>query len=153
MKLTKVAEYGKRFETGRRVCFRFLRNTEKAPYLGAKYQQDIEPAGLYVIHNPTPGDLSIGWAVGECCFDNPLVIPLNTDPTQPVYSSTSWKANLHRAFRATGNSLSRKLRARGYDGIVTVGLNPFRRDAGKPVDTREIVALAPNACKVERVKR
>lgn len=148
MKLTSVTEYGKRFETGRPVCFRLLRNTERAPYFGSTYQQDIEPAGLYLIHNPTPGQLAPRWAVGECCFEHPLVIPINTSSNYMNYDETSWKANLRREYRAKGKALSAKLRRAGYDGIVTVTVWN-----GKPTDTREIVALAPKACRIERIAK
>src|SRR5208337_4156198 len=45
----RAVEYGHLFETGKPVSFRYVHNTDKAPKLGARYGQDIEPAGYYVL--------------------------------------------------------------------------------------------------------
>jgi hypothetical protein len=129
-------EYGVRFETGVPVTIRYVRGTQKAPYFGAKYGQDIEPAGRYLIHNPSPGDLPSGWEAGTVEFDSPLVIALTTDPDSGPYGSGGWKARLARHFGKKGKRLTCALRALGIDGIVTCD------DGG----TREIVDLRPVAC-------
>ena len=128
--LTRVIENGIRFETCVPVTFRYVRNTEKSPYFGACYGQDIEPAGRYVIHNEDPGTLPRGWETGSLSFSCPLVLDLG--PTDAVYGPEGWKARLHRVFKSKGAALTRKLRARGFDGIVTT-------HGG--YETREIVAL------------
>lgn len=132
LELAEITEYGVRFATGVPVVFKYLRNTQKAPNFGARYGQDIEPAGRYIIHNPEPGDLPARWEAGVAEFHCPLVIPLSADPEQ-IYGPRGWKATLARHFKAKGRTLSRKLRGLGYDGIVTV------HDGG----TREIVDLEP----------
>ena len=129
--LATAQEYGETFETGRPVLFRFLRNTQGAPKPGFNdtYQQKIEPAGLYVVHNPEPGDLPRGWVAGVMRFNNPLVIPFNTE--RGTYDGHSWKMMLYRHYGKRGKVLSKALVRDGYDGIVTVGQD----------ETREIVNL------------
>lgn len=113
-------EYGQHFETGHPVSVGFVRSTEKSPYLGEKYQQHIEPAGRYMLHNPEPGDLVLGWEKGTVAFRNPLVLHFNHPTGDLEYGPTSWKARLHQTLGAKGPSLAKKLVAMGHDGIVTV---------------------------------
>lgn len=136
-----VVEYGERFETGRPVTVRYLRNTSPSPKPGATdpYQQRLEPAGRYMIHNPDPGRISSGWESGIVRFDSPLVIPLNSAADDLIYGEHSWKAELSRAYKGkTGKALSRAIVRSGYDAIVTVTLDKKCR----PIDTREIVDLS-----------
>jgi len=147
-----VVEYGERFETGVPVTVRYLRNTRPSPKPGPtdQYQQRIEPAGRYMIHNPGPafsgippkagpGDLPRGWESGMVRFESPLVIPLNSAPDEPIYGPSSWKAELSRAYKGkTGKALSSAIARSGYDAIVTVTLDKHCR----PIDTREIVDLS-----------
>lgn len=139
--LMEVDEAGFRFETGVPVSFDFLRGTESAPYFGAQYQQDIEPAGRYMLlRGPWhPKEPQPGFEYGAIRFEKPLVIAFNSDPDPPkLYNETSWKANLSRAYgNKKGRALSRALMKDGYDGIVTVGTDA----RGRPRDTREIVDL------------
>lgn len=135
---TKVKEYGVRFETGRPVEFRYVRNTERAGYFGARFQQDIEPAGMYLLHNPDPGDLQRNWKAGTARLKHPLVLCFNSTPGN-TYDGGSWKAQLYRAYGKKRARLTTALLADGYDGIVTVWLD----EDGSPMDTREIVLLAP----------
>jgi hypothetical protein len=129
LNLAVADDHGVHFETGVPVTFRFLHNTEKAPYFGDRYGQDVEPAGFYVVHNEDPGSLARGWEQGTLTFQNPLVLDFNPDG-DAIYGENDWKRRLARATGLTGKKLSQKLVALGYDGIVTV------RDG-----TREIVAL------------
>jgi hypothetical protein len=127
------AEEGKRFETGVPVTFRSLRNTEKSPYVGATFGQDIEPAGRYLLHVENPGTVARGWETGVVSLRSPLVIPLSGD-LDAIYGPQGWKARLAKATGKKGCALSADLIRRGYDGIVTVD------DSGY---TREIVLLKP----------
>lgn len=127
IELATSDEYGVHFETGIPVTFRFLRNTEKSPNFGAKYGQDIEPAGRYMLHNPDPGRLSRGWEAGEITFHKPLVIPLTGD-RNAIYGPEGWKASLHGATGKKGVELTRHLRELGYDGIVTVDSDGYTRE-------------------------
>lgn len=143
MELTATRELGRdgevvHFETGEPVRFEFLRNLESAPDFGPRYQQDIEPGGRYMLH-AIPGALTMrGWVDGWVTFRNPLVIAFNADPNAPtLYNETSWKAQLHEAYDAVGKDLSRALAHDGYDGIVTVALDPDDR----PMHTQEIIDL------------
>lgn len=133
--LAEVTEYGVRFMTGTPVTFRYVRNTEASPNFGNRFQQDIEPAGRFMLHNPSPGDLARGWEAGEISFNSPLVLPLSGDMGL-IYGPSSWKAALHRHYGKTGKALSRAIVKDGYDAVVTVASY-----GGKPVDTREIVDL------------
>jgi hypothetical protein len=139
--LTTCDEQGAWFETGVPVTFRFVRNTEKSPYFGAQFQQDLEPAGRYMLHNENPGELARGWETGFVHFERPLVISFNIPRTSPHYDETSWKARLARVYGATGADLSRLLLADGWDGIVTVG--EYEWQGKVSCDTREIVDLTP----------
>lgn len=125
-----ATESGVRFETGRPARFHFMRNTEPSPkrIVGDPYQQRIEPAGAYLLHDTARLSLPRRWVSGVATFRSPLVLPFG-----PGYGDESWKANLTRAFRARGKRLSEKLRHAGYDAIVTV----------RNGDTSEIVALDP----------
>lgn len=137
-----------RFETGRAVEFPYLRNKQKAPFLGEMYQQHIEPAGRYMVFNEMPGDRETEtWEIGTAQFSNPLVIAFNSVPDAHSYDETSWKARLSRAYGGkTGLRLSKAIIKDGYDGIVTVYIDPN----GKPRYTKEIVDLRPI---IERLKR
>jgi hypothetical protein len=129
---------GAHFKSGQPVTFKYLKNKEKAPNFGPLYQQDIEPHGKYVIQkeiDDAPDDER--WESGEITFQNPLVLPFNSEFSR-AYDSNSWKAELSRRFGGkTGRALSQAIVAAGYDGIVTVDVGPD----GKPYDTREIVDL------------
>ena len=133
-----TVEYqGRKFETGVPVEFRSLHNREKSPNFGSQFQQDIEPAGRYMIHQESPGDLSNSIYNTEISkFSNPLVIEFNVDDDSS-YNEHSWKAFLSRKFGGlTGKELSKAIAKVGYDGIVTV-----KKQDGVPVDTSEIVDL------------
>lgn len=117
------------FETGRPVSFTFIRNTEKSPHFGALYQQNVEPAGRYLLLDTDPSSSLVrGWTRGTVSFRSPLVIRFSETGR---YDDTSWKAVLARHFRARGRTLSRAIQRAGYDGIVTVAEG----------ETREIVDL------------
>lgn len=124
------------FTTGKPVTFEFIRGTEKSKNFGSTYQQDIEPAGRYMIQKEVDQVLP-GWESGSISFNKPLVVPFNTTPFNG-YDETSWKAQLSKAYGGlTGKKLSQALARDGYDGIVTVSLGT----GGKPYDTREIIDL------------
>jgi 8-oxo-dGTP pyrophosphatase MutT (NUDIX family) len=144
--LVEVEELGVRFATGEPVTFPYMHSTESAPYLGATFGQDVEPAGFYLLsdtaraaEHPTPG-----WEYGEISFQSPLVLAMTTtdDPMEPIYGPNGWKARLHRAYGLGGADLSRALLADGYDAIVTVWVQ-----GGNAAGTREIVDLRPVAMK------
>jgi hypothetical protein len=133
-----VEEHGERFTTGKPVTVRFVRNTRPAPKLRSyeedRYQQRIDPAGRYIVHNPDPGRLPPDWEKGAVRFEHPLVI----SPRNPIYDENSRKVRLSRRFGGkTGKALSLAIRRAGYDGVVTVTLDGRCR----PIDTREIVDL------------
>lgn len=116
--LREVREQGILFKTGVPVTFTYIHNTDPAPQVGETFQQHIEPAGYYVIHNEHPVELE-EWDIGKVTLNHPLVLALNTEPGE-IYGPHSWKAVLHEAFNASGQELSQKLRELGVDGIVTV---------------------------------
>lgn len=132
----ETSEYGRRFETGVPVAVRFLRNTGKAPSpppVGDPYQQRIEPAGRYMIHNPDPGELPRGWEQGEVRFENPLVLWFNLRPGQ-YYDDGSWKKLLSKHYGGKrGLQLSKAIVRSGHDAVITV--------MPGAMDTREIVDL------------
>ena len=128
------------FKTGTPVEFLFSRNLETAPDMGSTYQQDIEPAGMYVVgpvslktQQHFAENLPGKYLMGTIRFQNPLVIPFNSQGVMS-YDEHSWKAMLSEHYGATGRELANKVRADGYDGIVTVHRG----------DTSEIVCLDPS---------
>lgn len=125
-----VTEYGVIFTHGQPVTFTYVRNTWKAPYYGSRFQQDIEPAGVYMLHNPDLGDLPKDWIQGKITLRSPFLIPFGNGG----YDQHSWKARLSKLFKGKrGRALSRALLKAGYDGIVTVDVNK--------TETKEIVKL------------
>jgi len=131
-------EAGWLFETGVPVTFRYMRNTERSPYFGATFGQDIEPAGrFFLADTANAADHPVrGWEYGWATFQCPLVLLFTTEPDLPHYGPHGWKARLAAEFGATGKKLTRKLRAAGYDGIVTIWEHGGRFDY-----TKEIVDL------------
>lgn len=112
----RARERGYVFETGRPVSFPFARNTEKSPYFGGRFQQDIEPAGRYLLFDEDPNrPPTRGWVRGSISFDSPLVLRWGK-----AYDETSWKYALAEHYRATGRALSRRILKDGYDAVVTV---------------------------------
>ncbi len=131
--LGRAEEAGVVFETCVPVTFRYVHNTDPAPHgESTLYSQDVEPAGVYMIHVPGDSSPPSGWIAGTMHFDCPLVLELNLDP-ELVYGPLDWKQRLHKATRKKRLPLSKHLLKLGYDGIVTV------RDG----ETSEIVDLRP----------
>jgi len=119
------------FATRSPVTFTFIRNTEKSSYFGATYGQDIEPSGMYLLHQTQPtGHAPRGWEEGLISFRKPLVLIDSVDGK--LYGPTGWKARLHAETGKKKRALSRFLMERGFDGIVTFGASG---------NTGEIVAL------------
>lgn len=134
----RVTEEGHRFETSVPVTFPFMRNTARALHFGSRFQQDVEPAGRYMLlRNKLSSSGLPGWTEGTITFHKPLVLAFNTNP-DGGYDSTSWKAQLQRAYGRRGTTLSKALLADGFDGIVTVQLD----SRGRPMHTKEIVDLS-----------
>jgi GNAT superfamily N-acetyltransferase len=143
----RVTEEGHRFESGVPVTFPFFRNTERAPHFGGRFQQDIEPAGRYMLlRNKLVTELPKTWMSGTVTFHKPLVLAFNTNP-DGGYDDTSWKAQLTRAYGRTGRALSQAVLRDGYDGIVTVQLD----SRGRPMHTKEIVDLS--VLRTQRLKK
>lgn len=107
------------FSSGRPVRFTYLHNDEKSPKLGSRFGQDIEPSGFYVLHDEVgSASLPRKWTRGTATLRKPLVLRQTLDGN--IYGPLGWKARLAAAFGAKKRALSRKLVARGFDGIVTV---------------------------------
>jgi len=127
-------EHGYHFETGKPVTFPYLHNTEKSPYMGQRFQQDIEPNGTYCVFNELSDDDPMpGWEKGEMTLKNPLVLLWNTKAAGG-YDENSWKAILVQKYNRKGKALTSSLKKDGYDGVVTI--DP------KTNKTLEIVKLA-----------
>jgi len=137
---TARTRQGVLFETGTPVTFRAMRNTEPSVYMGARFGQDLEPAGTFMLVDDydswkDPRAQVGGWVFFEQTFRSPLVIAMvaDDDPMAPVYGPTGWKRRLSEAFGgATGMELTKAILAAGHDGIVTVG--PARNDVREVVD-------------------
>lgn len=111
-------------------------NAAKTANFGNRFQQDIEPAGRYFLEADPgvhEGSLPQGWRRFELHFNNPMVIEWNTNPNGG-YDDTSWKYVLHKMFKAKGKKLSLKLKAAGYDAIITVRRGPQGWETSECVD-------------------
>jgi hypothetical protein len=122
--LATADDQGVHFETGVPVTFHFVHAKKKSGYHGDRFQQDIEPAGRYMVHNENPGDLSRNFESGEITFYRPLVLKFNP-VDHSSYDENNWKFRLHKYYRKKGKALSMAIRQDGYDGIVTVGRGPY----------------------------
>lgn len=120
------------FETGKEVLLSYLRNTEKAPDMGSRFGQDIEPAGRYVIVDELGQDAPPGWEKKAQILYNPLVLDWK-----------DWKQRLSSFYNgATGKKLSAALMEDGFDSIVTID--------GQNVS--EIVLLKPKVSSYDELK-
>jgi len=125
------SETGRVFETGKPVSFRYVRNTKKAPRMGATFGQDIEPAGRYLAPVGDKVKVHDGLETGIVEFESPLVVEW------VGYGEDGWKARLSRAFGGKkGRALSRAVVNSGFDGIVTVSEARGAKYASETVDLR-----------------
>ena len=100
------------------IKLQIVKNPEKAPYMGARYGQDVEPAGIYVTdYADYPSGIPTGWRLGEIRINNPLYIPVTFD------NLNQWKYDLSKKYKAKGKRLTEKLLNAGYDAIITVEPN------------------------------
>lgn len=108
------------FETGTPASFEYIRNTEKSPYMGERFGQDIEPAGRYLSYKEPSVNMESmpnTWETGQVSFNNPLVVNFGEGYGTP----TNWKKMVSESFGGkTGKDLSKAVANAGYDGIVTV---------------------------------
>jgi hypothetical protein len=131
----KTTERGKEFETGKSVTFEYIRNTQKAPDMGERFQQHLEPTGKFMQTKPLTFEPMKNMISGEITFKNPLVVEFNTGEQKTAYDENNWKARLSKAFgNKTGTELSKAITYAGYDGIITIGQRG---------ETSEIVDLIP----------
>lgn len=93
------------------ITLNVWKNTEKAPNLGNRFGQDVEPHGIYVTNDQTNQP---GWISGIANLNNPLYIKV-TDDTLVKY-----KYDLADQYKAKGKKLTDKLMKLGYDAIITV---------------------------------
>ena len=144
-----VVEAGRKFKTGKPVSLKYWRNTEKSPYYGSRFGQDIEPAGKYLSHDTHPSDDKIPHIErGKIYFKKPLVLQLTTDKGGEIYGKSGWKATLAREFGKKGKALSCSLKSLGFDAIITCAEN----DRGEQY-TGEIVSLEDVKCPAPRGRR
>lgn len=105
----------------------FMHNPEKAPNLGTRMGQNLEPSGKYV-NLLEKGQTSIpqGWEQGKVNFKKPLVVDWGGA------GENGWKGKLSNKYGGlTGKDLSKAIAKDGYDGIITM-------DKGIP---QEVVSL------------
>lgn len=122
IKTTGKDVHGNTYKTGKPVTFPYRRNTTSSTNYNipsSRFQQHIEPAGRYMnVLTVDPDDLPPAFETGEVTFENPLVIPFNTEGGG--YDENSWKYMLYMKYNERNEDLSKALRSDGYDGIVTV---------------------------------
>lgn len=107
--------------------FAYSHNKEKAPDMGDRFGQDVEPSGKYVVAHEDAETakktekyfkdqgLADTYEFGEITFDNPLVI------NQGEGGTRGWKQFLSSKYGGKkGESLSKAILEDGYDGIITL---------------------------------
>jgi len=119
-------------EASQPVTVEYLHNTQKAPNLGSRFGQDVEPHGKYIIERTEGSTTPEGWESGKVTFKKPLVVDFGGG----YQEASNWKNILSQRYEGkTGKALSDAIRKDGYDGIIT------KRDG----QTREIVDLTERA--------
>lgn len=99
------------FTTGKSLTFQFLKNPEKAPDLGSRFGQDVEPAGYYCSYYEGDHAVLPHLMLGTAKVSNPLVVK---------WLNLKYKNILSEAFGKKKLALTKKLIALGYDAIVSV---------------------------------
>lgn len=87
------------------------KNMEKAPYLGSRFGQDVEPKGTYVTNHTVNAP---NYKNGKAYLAKPLFINVNSD------TLIEYKRDLAKKYKAKGQALTNKLMAEGYDALITV---------------------------------
>ena len=120
-------EKGGLLDTDTSKKFTLLHNTDKAPYMGSLYGQDVEPTGFFaVIKNNNTFDSLPNYDTYVFYSQKQLYIPIESD------NYISWKNELSKKYKAKKSALTKKLVAEGYDILITV------YDNG---DTGEVIVL------------
>ena len=118
--LSSVTENGVRFETGRPVEFRFVHGKIPAPNFGAKFQQDIEPAGRYLVHQPeglgifgrpVTDRVRREYEDGTMRFNRPLVLRFTDDPDS-LYGPDLLESSASKRIQSQGKGLVPQARRR-----------------------------------------
>jgi hypothetical protein len=132
-------------KTGEPISFYYshAKNKQKTPNFGAKYGQNIEPHGKYIISvSESYGKLEdndrTSYEYGIITFKNPLVLEHKSTDDK------GWKKDLMDMFGGKkGSALSKEIIKKGYDGIITtdgnyvseiVALNEFKMENGGEID-------------------
>ena len=155
-------EGGVIFETGKPVTFTYSKNKEKAPNMGERFKQHIEPKGNYVTHNYTKDRYLVDkfpdkYDMGEMTFKNPLVVEIK--------EALDHKDILYKKYGKKGAALSRAIVKDGYDGIVSrypdgstgeiIDLKSFIKKSNKvtPEVTKEPIETKPTPSAEKAKKR
>ena len=84
------------------VQLKIMKNLEKAPYMGSRFGQDVEPSGIYVTEKDFDGEITGNYAVGMAYLQNPLYINVNDN------NLIKYKNELSNKFKSKGKSLTKK---------------------------------------------
>jgi predicted GNAT family acetyltransferase len=119
---------------GEPVTLTYTRNKNKAPDMGSRFAQDIEPGGEYMnYHNTNWGQLG-GLEYGTITFNKPFVLEHKTT------AHGGWKTDLSNMYGGkTGKALTQAIKQDGYDGIITI--KDFQNRGQTVTITQEIVNL------------
>ena len=126
-------EYSRR-KAAAPVTIKYVRNNNGMRQVGG-FSQDIEPWGRYMSEGTGGESLQKGWESGSVTFANPLVVE---------HADGGWKEALSKQFDgATGKTLSKRLIAAGYDGVISQD----------KYGTAEIVDVRPKGKRGHKVSR
>lgn len=115
-----------------------LKNTEKAPNMGSRFGQDVEPAGFYATQKESEHlDDHPNYKTFTVDIKKPLVIDVTEDLIK-------WKRDLSDRYKAKGAKLSKMLMEEGYDSIITTDKHGF---------TGEIIVLNTEKLKESNLRK
>lgn len=90
-----------------------LKNKEKAPNMGNRFGQDVEPTGYFAIQKETRHlDKMPNYETVKADIKNPLIIDVTDDLIK-------WKRDLSEKYSSKTKRLTNKLIKEGYDSIIT----------------------------------
>lgn len=124
--------------TGSTIFIPFIHNREKAPYMGPKFGQDIEPAGYYFTSiSPETFDEKQREIFGKTHDIGVMVLRNHLVLKHKETGHGGWKTDLSNMFGGKKKRrLTEAVKKAGYDGILTFnkyGLSESLSISGKVI--------------------
>ena len=119
-------------EKGKSFKFSYIRNLEKSPDRGARFGQNVEPAGRYMTVGKAKNVKDLpNFETGEKQFDNPLIVDFGGGYGE----KSNWKNVVSKQFGGkVGTELTKAIKKAGYDGIVTISKSGGKKYTSEILD-------------------